>query len=409
MSQTIVIAIIILMFIFDLIVTILNYQHRKQPIPQNVRDVYDQEKYDKWLNYSMETMRFGLITKTFSTLLLIILLLSGAFGWLERLANSWFENPILRNLAFLGVYYLFNMLLGLPFDYYATFVLEEKFGFNKSTRKTFFLDQLKNLLLITVLGGGLVAGLQVPFMMYADRQWLFILTAWVAIAIIMVILFTLNKLFVKLFNKLTPLPEGALRTKIEALAASVGFKVSAISVMDASRRSTKLNAFFSGLGHTREVVLYDTLVEKMSEEEILAVLAHELGHAVHKDVPKILLQQILMIGAYLALFGLVAGNNALAQAFGLSGAHFGFSLLLFSILISPLDLLLDIPLNFLSRKAEYAADAFSADLVDKGAIQGALRILAQENLANLNPHPLYVLLHYSHPPLAERLAAIAKH
>jgi len=189
----------------------------------------------------------------------------------------------------------------------------------------------------------------------------------------------------------------------------VGFKVSAISVMDASRRSTKLNAFFSGLGRTREVVLYDTLVEKMSEDEIVSVLAHELGHAVHKDVPKILLQQILMIGAYLALFGLVAGNNALAQAFGLSGAHFGFSLLLFSILISPLDLLLDIPLNFLSRKAEYAADAFSADLVDKGAIQGALRILAQENLANLNPHPLYVLLHYSHPPLSARLAAIAQH
>jgi len=409
MSKIIVIAIIVLMFIIDLIVSILNYQHRKQPTPQNVKDIYDQEKYQKWLAYSMETMRFGLVTKTFSTLLLIILLLSGAFGWLERLANSWFENPILRNLAFLGVYYLFNMLLGLPFDYYATFVLEEKFGFNKSTRKTFFLDQLKNLLLITVLGGGLVAGLQVPFMMYADRQWLFILTAWVAIAIIMVILFTLNKLFVKLFNKLTPLPEGALRTKIEALAASVGFKVSAISVMDASRRSTKLNAFFSGLGRTREVVLYDTLVEKMSEDEIVSVLAHELGHAVHKDVTKILLQQILMIGAYLALFGLVAGNNALAQAFGLSGAHFGFSLLLFSILISPLDLLLDIPLNFLSRKAEYAADAFSADLVDKGAIQGALRILAQENLANLNPHPLYVLLHYSHPPLSARLAAIAQH
>ena len=141
MSQTIVIAIIILMFIFDLIVTILNYQQRKQPIPQNVRDVYDQEKYDKWLNYSMETMRFGLVTKTFSTLLMIILLLSGAFGWLERLTNSWFESPILRNLAFLGVYYLFNMLLGLPFDYYATFVLEEKFGFNNlPARLSFWMN-----------------------------------------------------------------------------------------------------------------------------------------------------------------------------------------------------------------------------------------------------------------------------
>jgi STE24 endopeptidase len=406
MIQWIVIGIILIMFVFNTAVSLLNYRQRKQPVPAIVQGVYDQGTYDKWLRYSMENLRLELIVHTLSTLVMLALLLAGAFGWLERLTNGWFEHPILRTLTFLGVYMGFSILITLPFEYYGTFVIEEKYGFNKSTRKTFFLDQIKSLLLMVVLGGGLVAGLQALYLNFTERLWLFILLAWVCAAVIMTVIVALNKLFVKLFNKLTPLPEGTLKTRIQALAASTGFKVSAISVMDASRRSTKLNAFFSGLGRTREVVLFDTLIEKMSEDEINAVLAHELGHAVHKDVPRMLLQQIILFGAYLALFGLIAGSASLAQAFGLSGAHFGFSLLLFSILISPLDLLLDIPLNVLSRKAEYAADTFSAVYADKASIMSALIRLAQENLSNLNPHPLYVLLHYSHPTLAERLQAI---
>lgn len=406
MIKLLVVGIVLLMFLFNLYVSYLNYRQRTQPIPKIVEGIYDQEKYTKWLNYSMETLRFDLITKTVSTLLLLVLLLVGAFGWLERLTNGWFDQPILRTLAFAGVYLIFNLLISLPFEYYATFVIEEKFGFNKSIHKTFFLDQVKNLMLSAVLGGGLLAGLHFLYLQFEDRLWLFILIAWAVMSVVMLALFFINKVFVRIFNKLTPLSEGELRTRIEALAANVGFKVTAISVMDASRRSTKLNAFFSGLGRTREVVLYDTLVEKMSEDEIVSVLAHELGHAVHKDVPKMLLQQILVFGVYLALFGLIAGSDALSQAFGLSGAHFAFSLMLFSILISPLDLLLDIPLNFLSRKAEYAADAFAAEHASGEAISGALVRLAQENLANLNPHPLYVLLHYNHPTLADRLSAI---
>lgn len=407
MIQWIVIGIILVMFAINLGVSLLNYRQRRQPIPAIVEGVYDQQTYARWLNYSMETLRFQLITRAIDMLLTLVLLLSGAFGWLERLVNTWFAADLLRTLAFLGVYVLFfNLVVNLPLEYYATFVIEEKFGFNKSTRKTFFLDQIKNLLLIAVLGGALVAALNALYQVFADRLWLFILLAWATASLVMAVMFSLNRVFVKIFNKLTPLPEGTLRERIESLAASVGFRVSAISVMDASRRSTKLNAFFSGLGRTREVVLYDTLIEKMSEDEITAVLAHELGHAVHKDVPRMLLQQIILVGAYLALFGLVAGSSSLAQAFGLSGAHFGFSLLLFSILVSPLDLLLDIPLNFLSRKAEYAADAFAAQHADPHSIRSALIRLAQENLANLNPHPLYVLLHYSHPTLAQRLGAI---
>ncbi len=406
--KILILSIVIVMFIIDVVVSLINYRHRTQPIPENVRDVYDAEKYDKWLRYSMETLRFGLLTRTISTLLTLLLLAFGAFGWLERLTNTWFAHPILQTLAFLGVYGLFTFLISIPFDYYSTFVLEEKYGFNKSTHKTFWLDQLKNLVLFAILGCGLVAGMHALYLNFADRIWFFILLAWLSISFVILALFFINKVFVRIFNKLTPLPEGDLKTRIQTLARQVGFRVNAISVMDASRRSTKLNAFFSGLGKTREVVLYDTLVEKMGEEEIVSVLAHELGHAVHKDVPRMLLEQIVVFGVYLLGFAWVAQNTGLAQAFGLSDAHFGFSLLLFSILISPLDLLLTFPLNYLSRKAEYAADAFAVEQTSGQGIANALRILAQENLANLNPHPLYVLLHYNHPPLSQRLSAIEK-
>ena len=408
MGQLPVIIIIIAMFLFELVVSLVNYHQRTKPIPEIVVGVYDQATYTKWLSYSMESLRFSLLVKTFNTVLLLVLLLTGTFGWLERLTNAWFAHTIPQSLAFLASIGLGGMLINLPFDYYATFVIEAKFGFNKSTRKTFFLDLVKSLLLGAVLGGLLVAGLQALFLVFAGRIWQFGLLAWVVIALVMTLLFTLNKLFVKIFNKLTPLPEGSLRSRIEELATNVGFKVNSISVMDASRRSTKLNAFFSGLGRTREVVLYDTLVEKMSEDEIVAVLAHELGHAVHKDVPRMLLQQVVLIGLHIFLFALVAQDAGLAQSFGLSAAHFGFSLLIFSLLISPIDLLLDIPLNYLSRKAEYAADAFAAQHADSQSIHGALVRLAQENLSNLNPHQLYVWLHYNHPALAERLRAIGQ-
>jgi STE24 endopeptidase len=407
MLNYLVYAVIVIMFAVDLVISLINYRHRKQPVPAYVRDIFDQEKYNNWLNYTMEKLRFGLVTGGFNTALVVVLLASGFFGVVERWSSAWFSVPVLQALSFLGVIFGLQFVLSIPFSYYSTFVIEEKFGFNKTTPKTFWLDQVKKLLLMVVLGGLLVWLLQSLYLLFADRLWLFLLSAWAALVVIIVVVFVLNtKVFVKIFNKLTPLPESPLRTRIEALAAEVGFSVKAVSVMDASRRSTKLNAFFSGLGKSREVVLYDTLMEKMDDDQILAVLAHELGHAVHKDVPRMLGQQSIVLGLYLVLAGFVLQSDALAQAFGLSGAHFGFGLILFSLLVTPFDLLLSIPLNFLSRKAEYAADAFSARYVDKQSIMGALRRLTQENLANLNPHPLYVHIHYSHPPIAERLRAI---
>ncbi len=409
MIAYLIVGLILFMFVLDLVVSLLNYNYRNKPIPENVKDIYDKEQYQKWLNYTMDNMRFGLIKKVFDTLLMVGLLIFGFFGVLEGWTNSWFISPTLRTLSFLGVILIGLSIINIPFSYYTTFVIEEKYGFNKTTKKTFVFDFIKNLLLMTVLIGALIALLSFLYGQFSDRLWLFVLFAWIALSIIIVLMFILNvKVFVKLFNKLSPLPEGELRNRIEALATEVGFQVSAISSMDASKRSTKLNAFFSGLGKTREVVLYDTLIEKLSEDEILSVLAHELGHAMHKDAPKMILERIVVFGLYAAIIGLIMQSSALATAFGLSGIHLGFGLILFSILIEPINFILGIPLNYLSRKAEYAADAFSARYVDKKHMMSALRILVNENYANLNPHPIYILLHYSHPAIPDRLGALEK-
>ncbi len=405
--KALIIALVVVMYLIDLVVTLVNERYSRRPLPPQARGIYDDEQYAKWLDYSLATLRYGIIAKTVTTALLLALLAFGAFGWLERQTNAWFAHPLLQTLAFLGVFALFNFVVSLPFSYYRTFVIEEKFGFNRTTRKTFVLDRLKSILLTAVLGGGVVSLLYVLYTAFVENLWLFIASAWGALAVIQVVLFVLNtKVFVKLFNKLTPLPEGELRSEIEALAGRVGFNVRAISVMDASKRSTKLNAFLGGLGKTREVVLFDTLLEKLNREEILSVLAHELGHAVHKDAPRMLGMQIVISGIYAALIGFILQSPALAQAFGLSGIHFGFSVVLFGILSGPLDLLLSLPFNAIVRRAEYAADAFAAKLAGAPAAVSALRLLAQENLANLNPHPLYVLLHATHPPIPERMKAI---
>lgn len=395
------------MYLLDLAVTLLNHRHSRQPLPASAQGIYDPAQYERWLGYSLDTLRFGVLVKTLFTLLLLVLLASGAFGWLERLTASWFTHPILQTLAFLGLLALAGLLLNLPFDYYATFVLEEKHGFNKTTRRTFVLDFFKSLLLTALLGGGVAALLNALYLAFQEQVWLFVLAAWGALALLTILLVLLNtKVFVKLFNRLTPLPEGPFKERIHALAARAGFSVKAISVMDASKRSTRLNAFFSGLGKTREVVLFDTLLEKLDEEAALAVLAHELGHAVHKDMPRLLAVQIGVFGLYAALIGAILTSPALAQSFGLSGVHFGFGLVLFGILIEPLALLLGLPVNAISRRAEYAADAYAAHLAGPAPAMRMLVTLAQENLANLHPHPLYVLLHYSHPPIPQRLEAI---
>jgi STE24 endopeptidase len=406
MIAFILVSLIIFMYVIRLILSILNYKHRTQSIPDNVKHVYDEESYQKWLAYDMENFRFSLITNTVNLVISIVFLLSGFFGLLEQISNQISSGPIISNLIFLGLYFLITFFIGIPFSYYDTFKIEERYGFNKQTLKGFISDKIKNLILVVILGGGVVSLLN---FLYIQFDQMFFLFAWIALVLIMLIMLMLNtKVFVKLFNKLTPLEDGELKTRIYEFVELSGYKIKSISTMDASKRSTKLNAFFSGFGKFKEIVLFDTLIEKLTVDEVIAVLAHEIAHGKHKDVLRMFIQQILVFGLYAFIIGLVVSSDALAQAFGLSSAHFGFGLLLFFILINPIDMILSLLFNHFSRVAEYKADRYAAQSGYLEAMKSALTTLARENFANLTPHPLYVLFYYSHPSISNRIQSLDK-
>ncbi len=403
-----VIAIIIVMTAFNVFVEALNYRNRNQELPDNVKGLYDEAKYSSWLKYTMENFRLGIIRSVVMTLVLVSLLLSGFFGVLETLVMSMTGSATFQIALFLWFVYLIITIIGIPFRYHKTFVIEEKYGFNKTTKGLFFFDILKSLVLASVLGGGAVTLLGGVFIAFADKLVLLLLISYLVIVGLTVLVFLLSGVFIRAFNKMKPLEAGSLKDKINELALKLGFSIKRIYVMDASKRSTKLNAFFTGLGKTREVALYDTLVENMTEAEIIAVLAHELGHATYKDSLKLLIRQNLVFAIYVVLLGLILSVETFFTGFGLAGVNYGFALLLLILLIEPLDVLIGILLNHLSRVAEYRADAFAKKHADAASIQGALKKLAVANYANLTPHPLYQLLHYSHPTISKRLSAIER-
>lgn len=401
-----VIGLLVSVYLFETVIAILNQTHSRKPIPQNVRDVYDEERYQKWLAYSLEGHRFGLVQSGFSLLVLLSLLL-GPFASLARSISVSVANPILQSLVFLGIYQTLMLLLGLPFRIYRTFSLEERHGFNRSTKKTFIKDTIIGYIVTLVLGGLILGAIHVLFLRFPDSLWLFVFATWAALALLALFSIAfLGKWLMRLFNKFTPLGEGDLRTRIDELGSSLGFNVKSIFVMDASKRSTKSNAAFIGIGKTREVILFDTLLAKMSDAEVLAVLAHELGHAVHKDTWRLFVQQVGVMAFYAVGIGLILQAPGLFAAFEFSGIHFGFGVIVFSILAEPLALLFGIPLNYLSRRAEYKADAFASERTDVDSMISALKVLSRENLSNLNPHPLAVSLYYSHPPVSERIGAL---
>jgi STE24 endopeptidase len=337
---------------------------------------------------------------------MVLLLVLGVFGAIETFVVGISSSSLLQTLFFLFIYFLITFLLGIPFSYYDIFKIEEAFGFNKVTKKLFVLDKIKSLILTIVFGGGIISLLFVIFDALKENIWNFVIGAYVVIFLVMLVLFLFNGLFVRLFNKLTLLEEGSLKTKIDALALKLGFEVKRIYVMDGSKRSTKLNAFFSGLGKTKEVVLFDTLIEKSSEDQILAVLAHELGHATHKDTLKLLFQQLFVIGIYVAILGFILSTVELHTAFYLSSINFGFAIILMAILLSPVNTFIGLISNYISRQFEYKADAFAAKHTSKDAMISALKVLVVENFANLTPHPLYVKLYYNHPTISERIASV---
>lgn len=401
-----VIGLLVGVYAFETVVAILNQKHSRKPIPENVKDVYSRERYNKWLVYSLEGHRFNLLQQGFSLIVTLVLLL-GPLARLGSVVSTWVTDPILQSLLFLGIYQTFMLLVGIPFRLYRTFSIEERHGFNRTTKKMFVRDTVVSYIVMLILGGLVFGSIHALFLRFSEDLWMFVGITWAVLALIMFLAVAfLGKWFMRLFNKFTPLSEGELRTRIEDLGSSLGFNVKAILVMDASKRSTKSNAAFIGLGKAREVILYDTLLDRMSDDEILAVLAHELGHAMHKDTWRLLARQVVVMAVYALGIGLILQTPALFKGFGFSGIHFGFSFILFSILAEPISLLIGIPLNLLSRRAEYKADAFAAKYTNANWLAAALKTLSRENLSNLNPHPVAVRLYYSHPPMSDRIGAL---
>jgi STE24 endopeptidase len=407
MSQFLFYIIIILLiadFIFERILEYLNSTRWSDLLPKEVSDIYDEEKYRQQQSYEKANFRFSTISSIFSFVVMLLMFLFAGFAWVNGLALSVSTNPILTALMFFGILLLASDLINTPFSIYDTFVIEEKFGFNKTTPKTFVLDKLKGYLLGAFIGGGLLSLIIYIYQLTTSDFWIF---AWLVISgfsILMVLFY--SSLIVPLFNKQTSLPEGELKTAIEDFSSKVGFKLDNIFVIDGSKRSTKANAYFTGFGSKKRIVLYDTLINDMTTNELVAVLAHEIGHYKKHHVLWSLLLGILQTGLVLFIFSLFVGSPDLSAALGVDTSSFHIGLIAFGILYSPISMFSGLAMNIFSRKNEYQADLFAAINFSADELTSALKKLSVKNLSNLRPHPAYVFFHYSHPTLLQRLTAL---
>jgi STE24 endopeptidase len=409
------VALLILLALFglwklDLAATLLNLKALSPDLPREFADVFDAERYATSQAYTRESARFEIIHATFSLTTLLIFWSLGGFGWLDGLARGLVPGEIPAGLLFLGLLFLGHTLLHLPFSIHDTFVIEEKFGFNKTTPKTFAIDQLKGLLLAALLGLPLAAGILWIFG-EVSHAWLW---AWGFFVTFQLFLTWLAPtLILPLFNKFTPMADSPLRQAIEAMAAKCGFPLGEISVMDGSKRSTKANAFFTGFGKTKKIALYDTLVEEQTHDELVAVLAHEIGHFKLRHIVQRLAVSVFQAAALFFLLGLVIDggkfSRALFDAFGVEKISPHVGLVLFGLLFAPASRLLGIAAAAWSRKHEFEADAFAARATGKPeSLVSALKKLSAKNLSNLTPHPFRVFLDYSHPPVLTRIAALRR-
>ncbi len=382
----------------------LNRRNWADKVPVRLSDVYPQEKFEKQKRYRKINYRFGKITSSISLLVLLVFLWFNGFALVDQLVVTISDHWLWRPLLFFAAIGFASFLLSLPFGVYGTFVIEERFGFNKTTPKTFVLDQLKGLLLGAVIGGLLLA-LIVWF--YRVAGTLFWLYGWIALSLFMLFFSKFyTTLILPLFNKLIPLTEGPLRTAIESMSKRAGFKLDNIFVMDGSRRSTKANAFFSGFGKNKRIVLFDTLIEDLDNDEIVAVLAHEIGHYRLKHIFKTTALGILQSGFTLFLLGWFVNYPAISHALGMEEVTFQIGLIGFGILYSPVSGLLGMGMTILSRRHEYQADAFAEKYAHAAALQSALKKISANALSNPTPHPWFVFFNYSHPPLLKRLEAL---
>jgi STE24 endopeptidase len=406
-SDWLLIGILAFVAIDFLIGTLLNYLNEKsnqQPLSEQVSQIYDLTGYNKSLEYGTTKYKFGLVTSVVSTIVILSAIVLGWFAWLDARLREVISSDLMVTVSFVGILIVLAAITGLPTSYYATFVIEERFGFNKTTKKLFIADNIKQILLTLGLGLpliGLIAWI------YQELNSLFWLAGWLLISAFSLFMFIFGtRIFLPLFNKLKPLPAGELRNEVEAYCQSQGFPLSKLWEMDASKRSTKLNAFFSGMGKVKIIGLYDTLIQKLTTKEVVAVLAHEVGHYKRKHVYTMFLFSNVQTLIIFALMGWLLGNPNLARALGSEIPSFHLSLISFVLLFSPLSTILGLIANSFSRFNEYQADQFSIDTYPgaREHLHSALKKLSVESLKDLNPHPMYVKVNYSHPPVLERLA-----
>jgi len=400
----IILVIVIVDFVFERLLDYLNTTRWSNKLPFELDGIYDPTEYKKSQQYLKVNHKFGMLTSSVSFVAMLAMLIFGGFGWMDELVRQWTVNPIWMALLFFGILGFASDLLSTPFSIYDTFVIEEKFGFNKTTPLTFVLDKFKGWLIGGLIGGGIMA--LIIWIYQSTGQW-FWLVSWGAITFftIFMTLFYSN-LIVPLFNKQTPLEDGELRSAIQVFSDKVGFKLKNIYVIDGSKRSTKANAYFTGLGPKKRIVLYDTLISDHNVEELVAILAHEIGHYKKKHTLSGTILGIVQTGIILYILSLFIANPLLSQALGADEGSFHMGLLAFGILYSPLSMVLGILMNMLSRKNEYAADRFAALNYNGNSLKEALKKLSVKNLSNLRPHPAVVFIHYSHPTLLQRLRGI---
>ena len=393
-------------FAFDQWIGYLNTTTWSNILPDALKGFYDEQTYSKQQDYERVNYRFGLFSDVLSFVAIMGMLIFGGFAWIDGVARMFSGFAILQAMLFFGIIAFASDILSIPLDVYHTFVIEESFGFNKTTPRTFILDKLKGWILAVFVGGGLLA--LIVFIYEKSGAWFWIL-AWACISVFtLFISYFYTTLLVPIFNKLTPLPAGELRDAIEKVAVRADFSLKDISIMDGSKRSSRGNAYFSGFGRKKSIVLFDTLVNEHSVDELAAILAHEIGHYKKKHVLKGLLSGIMQTGIVLFVLSLLLKSSLPAAALGSSVSSFHLSVIAFGILYSPVSLVLGIVFNVISRKHEYEADRFAIGLSQPGALAEALKRLSLKNLSNLTPHPWYVYVHYSHPALLQRLAAIDK-
>ncbi|HMJ68808.1 MAG TPA: M48 family metallopeptidase [Cyclobacteriaceae bacterium] len=400
----VIVAISVAGYLFDLVLEILNLKARRTDIPDEIALFYDREKYLKSLEYHHVRTKFSFLSGGFGFLLSLGMLLSGGFGYVDSLLRPYIHNEILLSLAFFGVILLVSDILSLPFQLWSTFVIEERFGFNKTTKQTFIADKIKGYIIGSLVGGALLALLIVLVNKFGPGFW-----TWFAV-IASVVVLTINMFYTSwilpLFNKLTILPQGELKSAIENFSRKVSFPLDNVFVMDGSKRSSKANAFFSGIGRKKKIVLYDTLINNHTTEELVAVLAHEVGHFKKKHIILSFVLSVIQIFFLLFVLSLMIFNTDLSLALGGTQQAIHLNLIAFAILFSPVSGITGLLMSLLSRKNEYEADAYAKETYNGAALSAALKRLSVDTLSNLYPHPAYVFFYYSHPTLLQRLTAL---